>query len=227
MRSSLPILLLLTTATARLGGQVSLPSATNPERHWSVTTGYESIASLSGGGKRLMNNNGDGMSMAVRRRVGESRWWLGLETEIWFVPANAAGVDSLAARSRVENIYTGNGADFSNVNLTISARYDAWKFGPVVGYGLAGAGINNFGGFVHGLCTHYPEPCEYPSVNVNTPGTGITGTVGGGLSVRVLPLEGIWRILVPSSIYAEARVTNQGTTDGRLTTTPLQFGFSW
>jgi len=43
----------------------------------------------------------------------------------------------------------------------------------------------------------------------------------------MLPLEGLWRFLFPSSIYAEARVTNQGSADGRLTTTPFQFGLSW
>ena len=227
MRSLIPTLLFLTTATARLGGQLPLPPVANHERHWSVTTGYESIARLSGSGARLMKKNGEGMGMAVLRRVGESRWWLGLDTEISFVQANAAGVDSLAARSRVENIFTGNGAEFGTANFTIAVRYDAWKFGPMVGYGLAGAGINNFGGFVHGLCTQYPAPCEHPAVDVPTPGANVAATIGGGVSVRVLPIEGLFRFFLPSSIYAEARVTNQGTTDGRLTTTPLQFGLAW
>jgi len=75
MRSFTPTLLLLTTATARLGGQITHGLAPNHERHWSVTTGYESIAWLGGGGARLMNKNGEGVGMAVLRRVDESRWW--------------------------------------------------------------------------------------------------------------------------------------------------------
>jgi hypothetical protein len=226
MRRLSPFLLLF-AVSAPLGAQIGFPTPPYDDQHWSVTMGFTPIAWVSGGVSRLMNSNGEGVAMGVRRRVRESRLWLGLELEAWLVPANAAGVDWLAARSQIPNVYSGSGGDFTSSNFTLSARYDLRRLGPAVAYGLAGVGIADYDGFLNGVCTSYPDPCEHPATKVGMPGVGSVGTAGVGALIRVFKVDGIWRVFLPSTFYAEARITNQGTPDGRLTTTPFQFGFAW
>jgi hypothetical protein len=44
--------------------------------------------------------------------------------------------------------------------------------------------------------------------------------------MRLFDADGWWRT-IPQRLYAEARIANQGTADGRIIMTPLQLGFSW
>lgn len=216
-------LLLSTVCAASLGGQTIGSLATNNIARWSVAVAYGAMPLVHGDAKRLWKTGPEQMSLAVRRRLGDTRLWLGGETGVWFVSANAAGVDSLAARGGPAVQYKENGARFGSAAFVLSARYDIASKGPVVGYGIANVGANKSGGFVAGLCSYYE--CVYPPVNVRGP-TGIAGSAGLGVQAHYFNFDG-WARLVPSRIYAELRVANETSADGRITMVPIQVGMSW
>jgi hypothetical protein len=96
----------------------------------------------------------------------------------------------------------------------------------MVGYILASPGANRSVGYINGQCTNFFAPCEHPAVVVNAPGTNAAAMAGLGLRLRLFDAGGWWRV-IPQGLYAEARIANQGTADGRVMTTSLQLGFSW
>lgn len=226
MRRVLYLALVAASTASPVAAQITFPSSPYHTERWSFAVAFGPVTSAAGGGADLMTNRSDEVTAALRRRLGRSRWWLGIDMDVWFATATPAGIDSLAARSGIPNVYTGHGADFAAAGLAASVRYDAWTLGPLLGYGLASVGANNSGGYLRGRCTVYPNPCEIPPVNVSTPGWRPAAMAGFGVLVHLLEGKGLWAT-IPSRVFAEARVANQGTRDGRLTTTPFQFGISW
>ena len=221
----LTVLLLLTIARAnRLASQD--PAGKPPTRNWSLVYASGSMATLKGGGTSLMGAPTP-TSMSFRLRVGRSRWWIGLDRDYWSATANAAGIDSLRARSGIAGLNTESGAKFFAGGVAASVRYDAWRHGPLVAYGLGSIGAVGSGGFFYPIChvETYPK-CERDYLHVDTPGLKPATAVGGGLLVHVLTARGWWQAF-PSRLLAEARLSSLRTRDGRLTSMPLLIGFSW
>ena len=215
-----------TAASGTLGAQVAPRVESREVQHWSVPASYGTIL-VSGAGARLVASNAEGGAIAVRRRLGESRWWIGFDTDNWYVRATPAGVDSLAARSGVPGVYTGDGAEFQSYGFAVSVQYDAWRSNRLVGYMLASVGTNRAGGYIDGKCATYLAPCEIIGTSVNARGTSLAAMTGLGLRLRLYDAGGWWRPVFPQRLYAEARLANQGTADGRIMLTPLQFGVAW
>lgn len=200
------------------------PEPVEPQ-HWTFSVGSGSVP-VSGAGARLLASGADGSSTALRRRLGESRWWIGFELDSWHAAPTAAGMESLVARSGIPGIDTRNGGGFYANGMALSTQYDAWRSDRLVGYILASVGTNRSGGHIHRWCTHFLEPCESPGADIEAPGTNAAAMAGLGLRLRLFDAGGWWRA-IPQRLHAEARIANQGTADGRVMTTPFLLGFSW